>query len=307
MPYEVKDPKHLDRNDDLEVAVPGELWYKKPYKLHRNVGVNNESAVCPTSAGRPCPICEYKAARLKEGVDYEEVKALRPSLRNLYVVIPKGMKDYEEEMHLWDISQFCFQDMLNDELAEDDDYGVFPDPEEGLTLRIRFSKEKLGKNEFAKASRIDFDERDEQYDEDALEAVPCLDEVLTVPGYKELEAKFFELEGEEESPEIEEEEEEEEKAKKPAPTRKKKKAKPEPEESEDEEEAPWEEPKEEPEEEEKAAKKKKKKNKPAAKKENKKAEERCPHGHQFGIDADEYEECDDCEIWDECIEEKEEG
>ena len=27
---------------------------------------------------------------------------------------------------------------------------------------------------------------------------------------------------------------------------------------------------------------------------------RCPYGHRFGIDIDEYDDCDNCELWDEC-------
>src|SRR6056297_919192 len=196
--YEVTDPKHPDRDNELEIAIPGELWYKRPYKLHRNIGPNNESAVCPTSFGRKCPVCEYRAKLLQGGADWQDdaVKALKASNRNLYVVVPKGQKDYEEKPHVWDISQFLFQDKLNDELEEDEDYGVFPDLEEGMTLRIRFSEEKLGKNTFAETSRIDFEERDEQYDKDILKKVPNLDEILSYLSYSKLKAKFLELEDE---------------------------------------------------------------------------------------------------------------
>lgn len=39
LPYEVKEAKHPDRDDEMGKAIPGELWYKRPYKLHRNIGV----------------------------------------------------------------------------------------------------------------------------------------------------------------------------------------------------------------------------------------------------------------------------
>lgn len=291
LPYEVTDHNHPDRNDALGIAVPEELWYKRPYRLHRNIGMNNDSAVCPGSIGKKCPVCEYRGKLLKEGSNYQddEVKALKPSLRNLYIVIPKGMKDYDEKAHIWDISQFLFQDALNEEIEENEDNGIFPDLEVGLTLRIRFSKEEFGKNKFAKTSRIDFDERNEQYDEKILKQIPNLDEVLTVPSYKQLEAQFFELEDEpkpEEEPEGEDEPEE-------RPERKKKKANPEPkeQESEEEEEESEEEPEPEPVE--------------AESKPKKESENKCPYGYRFGVDIDEYDECDECDLWDECIEEKE--
>jgi hypothetical protein len=29
--------------------------------------------------------------------------------------------------------------------------------------------------------------------------------------------------------------------------------------------------------------------------------DKCPHGHKFGVDTDEFDDCDDCEVWQECI------
>lgn len=193
MPYEVTDVRHIDRDEEYDIAVPGELWYKRPYDLHRNVGPTNTSEPCPGSIGKKCPICEYRAKMLKEGALWsdEDVKALKPSRRNVYVVIPKKNKDYKEEPHIWDISQFLFQNQLNEEIAEDEAYGVFPDLEEGLTLRIRFSEEVIGKNKFAETSRIDFREREEPYPESILKKIPNLDEMIEFKSYSELEAMLF--------------------------------------------------------------------------------------------------------------------
>ncbi len=46
---------------------------------------------------------------------------------------------------------------------------------------------------------------------------------------------------------------------------------------------------------------------PVAKKSSKKDKgcdgdcEKCPFGHKFGVDTDEFDDCDDCDIWDKCI------
>ena len=197
LPYIVTDEKHLDRDIESGIAIPGnddtDLWYKKPYRLHRNIGSEKKAVICPSTWGKPCPICEYKAARLKDGAEYDEVRELKPSLRNLYLVVPIDMKDYKEEAHIWDISQFLFQEKLNEELDENEDYCVFPDLEEGLSVRIRFSEEIFGKNKFASTSRIDFEERLNQYDSSILDDLPCLDDCLTCPSYEEVEAIFHEL------------------------------------------------------------------------------------------------------------------
>jgi len=202
--------------------------------------------------------------------------------------------------------------LLNDELEEDEDREVFPDLEEGLTLKLRFDSKTIGKSQaFAEASRIDFEERDEQYTDEILEDVPCLDEVFNILSYKELFAKFTEMEDEDvaentgdepeedddedekpvrrkrktvkkEEPEPEEEEEEEEEEVKTTPKRRKKLVEPEPEED-DEEEAPV----------------PTRKAKPKSEAGNK-----CPHGHKFGTDCEEFDECDTCDEWSDCIEAK---
>jgi len=53
-----------------------------------------------------------------------------------------------------------FQKMLKAEIDLDEDYEIFADLEEGLTLEVRFSSETIGGGQpFAMASRIDFKER----------------------------------------------------------------------------------------------------------------------------------------------------
>lgn len=194
LPYLISDEKHRDRKDDREIAIPGSLWYKKPFCIHRNIGSEGDAIICPTSFGLPCPICKHRSMRRKEGAEQNELKALRKSERNLYCVVPLGSKKYEEEPHIWDISQFGFQDELNAEIEEDPEYGRFAELEDGLTLRCRFTKEMIGKNEFIKCSRIDFEKRDQDYNEKILKKVPDLDKCLLLLSYKEIEVKFFEEE-----------------------------------------------------------------------------------------------------------------
>ena len=298
LPYEVKDPKHPDRNEEFEVAVPGSLWYKRPFKVHRNVGVENKSEICPTSIGKPCPICEYRAKRIKEGADREETSALKPSTRNLYIVVPKGHDKFEEKPHLWEISQFLFQNLLNEEIEENEDYEVFPDLKEGLTLRVRWASRSLGSNSFAEASKIDFEERDYEYEDAILEQVPNLDDIIhnSVKSYKELQQEFFEVSDEELELEgnVEEDEDNEDDVPPPPPppTFTKHKTKGEDKEPEDDDE---EEPEPEP------TPKPKRKSRPTTTG----GKNKCPYGYEFGVDVDQYDECDKCKVWDDCIEESE--
>jgi len=330
LPYIVSDPKHPDRDDEYEIAIPGEQWYKRPYKLHRNIGSNNDAEICPTSFGKKCPICEYRAKLLQDGADWKDdaVRALKASDRNLYVVIPFDVKDYEEHPHIWDISQFCFQEMLNEELGEDEAYGEFPDLENGLTLKIRFSEEALGKNTFAKAARIDFEKRDKAYDESILKKVPDLDAVLSCLSYAQLEAKFFEMDGE--TPPATEVADEPKKES-GIQRRSKRTARAEKEEPAFEEELPENacvacegtgtnskgrkcpicdgtgiNPKIEPEEEpavEQAVRTKKED--ASSRKSATKKSSGCPYEHEFGTDCEEFEDCDTCDEFEKCLDARE--
>jgi len=198
IPYRVTSERHPDRDDKMEIAMPGTLWYKRPFKIHRNVGSANESLVCLSTFGKKCPICEYRAKRLKEGADKEETDVMKPSLRNLYVVVPIGHKKFKETLHIFDMSQYLFQNLLNDELEENPDNAIFPELEGGLSLKIRFDSTVIGKSQpFAEASRIDFIEREEGYEESLLQTVPNLDDMLQELSYAELQARFLELPTEE--------------------------------------------------------------------------------------------------------------
>lgn len=346
LPYVVSEKAHPDRNDDAGIALVGDEWYKRPFYTHRNIGPENKAVVCLASIGKRCPICDYRANLVKQGAEKEETDAIKRSLRNLYVVVPLDDKDFEEKPHIFDMSQFLFQNLLNDELGEDEQYEVFPDPEEGLTLHIRWDEKSMGKNTFAEASRIDFKERKHTYDEKYLEKVPALDDVLDIMDAKALEKLFLELDDgdveggddekedrvsrrrekndDDESParsrkrdeEDEQPEEDEPPRRRRArdeepPARRTRRAEPEPKEEEEEDEPaprrsrrrdpesePEDEPEPEPEDE--PEPQKSRRTKKAADDENE-----CPSGYEFGVDTDDKKECDDCPLWEKCLDAKE--
>ena len=201
IPYEVTIENHPDLDpESTDIAQKGMGWYKRPIWVHGNIGTSRESLLCPKTIGEKCPICEYKAQQSRDGVEWNE-QIKRASLRNLYIVVPIGHKKYDEVFHLWDMSDFNFQQLLDEELKEDPDNGIFPDPIDGKTLKIRFSEEVFNKNKYYKATRIDFVGRKHTYDDDVIDEVPSLDELINVLSYKEIQLKFMEREEEEEDEE----------------------------------------------------------------------------------------------------------
>ena len=312
LPYIIKTDKHPDLDIRNEVAEAGSLWYKFPFMVHKSVGANNDSVVCPRTFGKKCPICEYREKRAQAGAEWEEIKIYKASKRNLYAVVPIGEKKVEEVVHIWDVSDYLFQQLLDEELQNNEDWANFPALEGGRTLVIRFEEKKWNKATYYEAKRIDFEER-EDYGEDILDEVPCLEELLDLKSYEEIQSLFLEIDQEDINDEDKETETEEKptrslrKRKKVEEAEEEEEVEEEEEEVEEEEEEveeekpkrairkPKQEVKEEEEEEEKKLKKEVKK------KETKKTEgKECPHGHKWG-EADEHKECNSCEVWDDCI------
>lgn len=335
IPYVVTGDYHPDRDEEWKIALKGDLWYKRPFYLHRNIGPENKAVVCPSSIGKPCPICEYRAEMLKkEGVKWDDpsVRDLKPGLRNLYFVIPRGHKKFDAEVHIWDISQYCFQDSLNEEIQENEEYETFPDLEEGKTLRIRFSEEKLGSNTFSKTSRIDFHDR-KPIKESILDDLPSLDDVLDVMTYKQLEQLFYGGILSDDSDDSDDEDEE-----KLSRTKSRKPSSP-PDDDEDDDEEPEDDfdsdeflddddfdsdefsddddedgdgDDDEEEEEEDSSPPPKRSSKSGSSKKNSekesiqrrkgtsKSDNSCPHGYTFGEDFEAYDDCDQCKHWDLC-------
>ena len=293
IPFEVTIPNHPDG------IAPGNLWYKMPYSMH---WVNEKPYVCPGTFGKKCPVCAYYAQLMKDG-DKETAKAIKRKDKVFYNVVPVGDKTHKEELHLWDISWWNFQTLLDDRLEDGpDEWLDFMFPEGGKILSVKFKSESIGTGTpFPQASQIDFLDRDD-LDDDILEQAVPLDAALKVLSYDALEKILY---MEEDAAEAEDSGVDE-----PAPkTERKKKQAPEPEPDDDEEDEPTPPPKrkskpahapepdDEDEDEEPPAKPAKK----ADKKDDKKKGKSCPHGHTFGKDCDNFpDDCDECDIWEAC-------
>jgi len=299
LPYEVSVPNHPDG------VEPGELWYKMPYKIHFNIGSDNSAFVCPGTFRKKCPICEYRAQLARKAdADEDILAALKPKDRVLYNVISR-QRDDDPDIRVWDISYYNFQEMLDEEIAEgDEENAAFPDLEGGKTLRVRFSQETFKKGKFFRASRIDFDDRDD-YDESILDEVVPLDAELNVLPYKELEKRFLELD------EGDEDEQEEEKTTSRGRNRRRR-GKQEDKETKEaeggqEKDTSGDEEDPEPSRSRRRGRGRSRNGKDEEKGKEKESKNKCPAGFQFGEDFDDHVECDDCDVWKECMKEAEQG
>ena len=276
VPYEIKTKNPpLVKSGDAEI---GELDYKIEIYVHRSIGPRNDNFICLSETyGKRCPICERQKEYSK---DSEEYSALKPQRRVVYNVI--DIRD-NKEMKIFDESHYLFEKELIEEAraeAKDGDILGFADPDNPYVISFRASTKKFNGREFFEYKSIKFLESDIDIDS-LIEDTVSLDECLNVLSFEEITSV---IEGFDEE---DEEDEEEQVTRKKKTT--KKKSQEEEEDYEDEEDEDEEEP---PKKESKSQKRRKK-----TQKANK-----CPHGHTFGDDCEEHDECDKCEKWEECEE-----
>ncbi len=177
-------------------ADEGMIHWERTIHVHRGVGANSDSYLCPRKTSKqPCPICEFQSKLRAQGdEDKEELaKSLFPKERQLFNVINR--KEPDKGVQLWDISFHLFGKLLLARIRdsdEEDGWDRFPSLDEGFTLKVGFAEKTFGGRAYPEAETIDFKPRSEPYDNDMLDKAHCLDELLVELDYKELKKRFLE-------------------------------------------------------------------------------------------------------------------
>lgn len=175
-------------------AKEGSYHFERTYYYHAQVGAGKDMVVClRKTIGKPCPICDYRAkASQDEDADEKLLKSLLPKARQVFNIIDLGNPD--AGVKLMDVSPYNFGELLDQKLStaeEDDEYEKFFHLD-GLTLRIGVKEETFSNTKFGRCKDIEFRVRQEPYEEDILDQVFCLDSILNILPYKELQEKFLE-------------------------------------------------------------------------------------------------------------------
>lgn len=189
---------YITKSNPFTPDPEGYEHFERTFWIHRNVGVDQYTYVCPAkTVKKKCPICEQVQRMKKEAnPDQDAIKELAAKQRQLWLVIDLEEKD--KGVQLWDVSYHLFGRLLNDMLlAEEDesDHEFFYGVEDGSTLRVIFKEKSIGSGPpFQEAVSIQFKKR-KPYPADTAEKMPCLDEILIVKSYDELSAIFYQEEG----------------------------------------------------------------------------------------------------------------
>ena len=252
----------------------GEPAYVLNLEVHRYVGPMDAMIVCPAQYNLPCPICEEGRKLNSEKADYKTVvKPLKPSRRVVYNVIVRDGGDMEKKgVQIFEIAHWFMEKHLA-KIAKDPrggGYTVFSDPDDGRS--ISFERTGTG-SENTGYSGHRFVDRPEIITDDELAEAICLDDIIELKDYEEIYELFHGK-----NADAKEEEEEEYEVDNDAMV---------------DEAYESEEPEEE-------AEEKPPKRKKREKKSRKQRAPKCPHGHVIGEDVDEYEDCEDCVMYDQC-------
>lgn len=170
----------------------GELTPARHYFSHRDASPSGGPVICAKETfGEKCAICEYRRKLEQESkVDKDTIKALIPSARALFNVIDPTEK--EPKVHVLDISNHCFFKTLKEEILgkkDDDLVETWWQPDGGVTLIVKWRKNKTGDFEFVEAKDISFEKRS-KLRSGVLKQAVCLDELLEVPDYDEIKKNF---------------------------------------------------------------------------------------------------------------------
>jgi len=279
--------KSVDANNFIELDIipfaTGESTiqgYKTIY-IHRNIGPERKIHMCPKTKTKNarCPLCEqYEIDKSDSSLSPKEQKLFKPQIKTLFNVI--DLNNRKEGMQLWEVAYFNFTKLLNKRIDADSEsarpkgYNGYDDPEEGFTLQVTFtSKSFEGGSPYLEASIIDFERREDSYPDSLVDEALNLNDICDIKSYDEL---VTIMNGADEE-EVSEEEEDDV---------------PYPDEGSDEDE-----------EEESHARKNRSKRKEEEEEEEGNDSD-CPEGGKFGIDHDQLDECEDCDVWTECSKEK---
>jgi hypothetical protein len=159
IPYIVKESHHPDG------AATGELWYKRPYMIHRNMGAEELTKVCPKSFN-PRAACAVHVHVNEMRKDWDENKdaigRVRESQREVYLIYDHDSK----EVALYDAAYgsvknpgfgYLLASRIENPLA--DEWSAFwLDGDDGMALRITWQESTFatGSGSWIRPISIDF-------------------------------------------------------------------------------------------------------------------------------------------------------
>lgn len=178
----------------------GEWTYILEVYEHRDVGgIEGQNYICLMKTYKqPCPVCEHRQMLIKEGGDEGVIKDLRPSRypRSIYnILCYDDTKEEDTGIQVFHTSHYIMEMYLlklaestkRDIAAGDPPYKYFADPDDGYS--VRFTRTGTGMNtRFIAHSLV---ARNYQINPEMLNAAQQLDTLIHIPEYEEVYKAFW--------------------------------------------------------------------------------------------------------------------
>jgi hypothetical protein len=174
-------------------AKVGQAAYMLDLYVHRSVGPENADIVCPKeNYGKPCPICEeYKKLMDDAESDDEKKEAgVHRAKRRAYLNVQLIEKGIPQDVQFFDVSHFRFMKELLEEAAgcgNGDEPLNFAHPVDGKIVEFRAAKSDFSKFDTMFKS-FNFRDREEEIEDEALEATISFDELVILHDYETINA-----------------------------------------------------------------------------------------------------------------------
>ena len=266
IPYVVSNKDHpLVR--DKKMVVGEDYDYMFDFWVHKRIGVDEKQVLCLTTFGKKCPICE-EFQRLKEPNPDKELKEILDGLKKKHRAVYYVKNIADGKYCVFEESYFLFHEPLVKAATVVDEGEIISlsDEEDIKTVKFIVSKGSLS-DKYNEYDSVDISSSKEKYTKKDLDDAVKLDSIFNVLDYEDLKAMHEGEDTEETSDDEDDEPAEQETAKEKLKR----------------------------EIQEKREKLKAKKNK------DKDEGNKCPGGHTYGTDHDDHKECDECAVWEECM------
>ena len=330
IPFQVSEKFLIDPVSRRPQYVPGEWYYYLDLHVHQKIGPSNHNVICPKMhLGKPCPICDIADAK-KQGIEFgdkegwkAEVMPFLPKRRSVYQIWIHDKSKDEEDKGV-QVLEISFHSLEKELLA------IAKDPETDETIdyawpgiegkKITFTRKGTGMTNTSYVG-YKFLDRKEEIPDEIVDGTCAINEYITIMTPEEIKKLMNagEDEDEEEKPrrgnKATKDTDDDDSERKARPNRLGRKAKDEDDTDDSEDEKPKRrakvaEPENEPEEEVKPRRRAKpaedddeEEEKPRSRREKREAEAKaekpkkenpCTFGHKFGVDTDDYEDCEEC-------------
>lgn len=179
---------------DFGTAIrKGSQQYVLDLWAHTNVGVNNDTVVCPSATlGQRCPICEERARLESSGVPFDEWKKFRPKRRVVYNIWVHDPSRAEENkgVQILEGAHFSFENNIQG-IARNPitmEYIYFMDVDNGKSIAM--TRTGSGATD-TKYSGFQFVDRRGPIPDAILEQAIPLESYVKVLSYEELRQRAF--------------------------------------------------------------------------------------------------------------------